>query len=836
MKLLYSTLLVAGLTGATALSQEPAQPPMLPPAAAHPVDFAGDIEPILSRSCARCHARGQSKGRFSIETREALLQGGREGPAAIPGNSADSLLVRLVSGLDPDLVMPEKGPKLTGTQIGLLRAWIDQGLSWDPAITFARPDPRNLDPRTPALPPATAPDAHPVDRLLTPYFAEHGLEAAAPADDRALVRRLYLDLIGVLPTPAAVDAFVANRSPDKVRHLAAVLLADRHQYAVHWLAFWNDLLRNDYRGPGYIDGGRRQISAWLYTALAGNMPYDAFVRELVNPGPQSEGFTRGIIWRGVVNASQTPPMQAAQNVSQVFMGVNLKCASCHDSFIDDWQLADAYGLAAVYATGPLEMVECDRPTGQTAPMKLLYPSLGTIDPNAPRAARLEQVATSMTSADNGRLPRTIVNRLWARLMGRGLVEPLDDMEQPSWHPDLLDWLASDLVAHDYDLTHTLTRLVTSDAYRRAAVEPPAEDEPFRFRGPLARRMTAEQFVDAVSTVTGVWKATPMGEFGGDVANGSAPALDAAWIWTHAAPEPVRTPQTYAFRASVELSRLPLTAPIVIGHPRQYTLFVNGTRVAGGGSGARPQVIDIRSHLAVGRNVVAIAVSEPALPTAPPPRAPADGDEFRPPPEPPAPTARALLVQLHARFDEGAAPLETLLTSGRDWRWSVDRPDGWEQPLFPDRTWSLAVGVPRATAVPSGYERGLDSALAMASLHGRTRTALTAADPLTTALGRPTREQVVTVRADAPTTLQALELVNGETLADLLRVGATRLLAEAGPHGESVVRTVYARALGRAPSEREAALALDLLGPTPSAAGVEDLLWAVVMLPEFQVLR
>src|SRR5690606_2853455 len=202
----------------------------------------------------------------------------------------------------------------------------------------------------------------------------------------------------------------------------------------------------------------RQISSWLYTALASNMPYDEFVSALVAPGRDSEGFTNGIIWRGVVNASQTPPMQAAQNVSQVFMGVNLKCASCHDSFINDWQLADAYGLAGVYADAPLEMVECDRPTGATAPLKFLYPSLGTIDADASRDERVKALAALMIDERNGRLSRTIVNRLWARLFGRGLVEPLDDMDRAAWHPDLLDWLAEDLVAHEYDLQHTLLRI------------------------------------------------------------------------------------------------------------------------------------------------------------------------------------------------------------------------------------------------------------------------------------------------------------------------------------------------------------------------------------------
>src|SRR5215468_7893600 len=164
-------------------------------------------------------------------------------------------------------------------------------------------------------------------------------------------------------------------------------------------------------------------------------------------------------------------MQAAQNVSQVFMGVNLKCASCHDSFINDWQLADAYGLAGIYAEAPLEMVECDRPTGKMAPAKFLYAKLGRVDATAERPARLAQLATLITAHTNGRLSRTIVNRLWQRFMGRGLVEPVDDMDQPSWNADLLDWLAEDLVAHGYDLKHTMAQILTSRAYQLAAVDP-----------------------------------------------------------------------------------------------------------------------------------------------------------------------------------------------------------------------------------------------------------------------------------------------------------------------------------------------------------------------------
>ena len=136
---------------------------------------------------------------------------------------------------------------------------------------------------------------------------------------------------------------------------------------------------NDYRGTGYVDGGRKQISGWLYQALLDNMPYDRFVRELINPTPASEGFIAGIKWRGRINASQVPEIQFSQNISQVFLGINMKCASCHDSFIDSWKLDDAYSLAAVITDRPLEIHRCDKPTGRKAVPGFLFPKLGTID-------------------------------------------------------------------------------------------------------------------------------------------------------------------------------------------------------------------------------------------------------------------------------------------------------------------------------------------------------------------------------------------------------------------------------------------------------------------------
>ena len=874
----------------TSVPPTPAQIASLPPPADRPIDFVRDIKPILQNSCVKCHGRGRSKGGFSLETREALMEGGDSGPAIVPGASQGSHLITLVAGLDPDLVMPQKGSRLKPEQIGLLRAWIDQGAAWDPTVSFAKIAPRNIDPREPAMPaiPASMPAsnhwANPIDRLLAPYFAEHGTPVARLVDDRQFARRVSLDAVGLLPAPAELQAFVADRRPDKRARLVARLLGDKRRYAEHWLSFWNDALRNDYRGTGFIDGGRQQISNWLYTALFDNLPYDRFVAQLINPAPGAEGFTKGIVWRGVVNASQTPPMQAAQNVSQVFMGVNLKCASCHDSFINDWQLADAYGLAGIYAEAPLEMVECDRPTGKTAPAKFLYAKLGTIDAKAARPARLDQLARVITARTNGRLSRTIVNRLWARFMGRGLVEPLDDMDQPAWNADLLDWLAEDLVVHGYDLKHTMTQILTSRAYQLAAVDPDQTPAPsqtqtpasgqmgYVFRGPAVRRMSAEQFADALSTITGVWQGLPAGDIDfTPVVGDMLPTLRAHWIDTWGRPE--NPENTLTFRKTFQLAVLPFSARALVAFDGPLVVNVNGKKVGelrAGGSGVAS--IDIRAALHAGRNELSLVSKPPAAATAnnsTPAGNPAAGqaagggaaaDKAVADKTAADKTAAAggvsrpgLFVELLIRRGTSAdAPLTPI--AGSDATWQVTETF---QPIGDtggSGTTPAADRGPLATA-PATVVKAVQRTLATASLEGRARAALVTADPLTLALGRPNREQVVTSRTSAATTLQALELANGGTLSRMLADGARRLLAD-HPTRAVLITRVYARALGRAPTAAEAKACRDLLGslsrsdrpgsdgpgprqsgggPAPRPEGVEDLLWAVAMLPEFQLI-
>lgn len=351
----------------------------------------------------------------------------------------------------------------------------------------------------PALP---AGDGAVIDRFTAAQWAKHKVAAPAVVDDRTFIRRVYLDVIGLPPTIAQQEEFAKDARPDKRARLIDALLADEAAYAEHWMTFWNDLLRNDEQTA--IDGLRKPVTAWLYDSLRKNKPLDEFTAELLNPGPGGpDGYLKGVNWRGRVNASQTPPIQAAQNVAQVFLASSIKCASCHDSFINKWKLEEAYGLASFFTPTNLEMHRCDAPTGQVVAPKFLFTGLGEVAPKATLAERRAAVAQMVTRPKNPRFARSMVNRYWKRLLGQGLIEPADDFDSSKLESPLLDWLAHDLMRHDYDVKHTLRLILNSKVYQA----PIAKPQPEFVVGPTERRLTGEQYLDAVGHVTGAWPKT-----------------------------------------------------------------------------------------------------------------------------------------------------------------------------------------------------------------------------------------------------------------------------------------------------------------------------------------
>ena len=344
------------------------------------VDFAHEVVPILRKHCSECHTGDKKKGGLSMNTRASLLEGGENGAVISAGQTQKSKLLDAIVSADPDVRMPPKGDRLSPAEVATLRTWVEQGAVWTEGFAFKQPayEPP-LRPRQPVLPEARNGRTHPIDRVLDGWLADKGAPTPPVADDATFLRRVSLDLVGMLPSAEEARAFAADRRPDKRALLVRSLLARNVDYADHWMVFWNDLLRNDYAGTGYIDGGRKQITNWLYISLLANKPYDVFARELVAPSADSEGFAKGIIWRGAVSAAQAPELQFAQSVSQTFLGINMKCASCHDSFVDRWKLRDAYGLAAIYSDHPMELVRCDIPTGKPAVAAWPFPELGQVD-------------------------------------------------------------------------------------------------------------------------------------------------------------------------------------------------------------------------------------------------------------------------------------------------------------------------------------------------------------------------------------------------------------------------------------------------------------------------
>jgi hypothetical protein len=466
---------------------------------ASPVQFSKDVLPILAHNCFECHAHGKKKGGLDLSSREMLLRGGKNGSAIVVGKSGSSRLVQLVESKDDDERMPSEKPALAPAEIRVLKLWIDQGAPWDASVAILPPKP-SVKLRSPVIPPG---DGNPIDRILAGYFTGHHVKAGEKVDDRHFARRAYFDIIGLPPTPAELTSFEKDSLADKRQRLVKVLLDRKEDYADHWMSFWCDHLRS---GTTFgIDGKNININGWLRRALVDNTPYDQFVRTLINPGKDGpRGFIDGLKMRGVVETSARTELQAAQNIGQVFLGTQIKCATCHDSFTSEWTQADVWGMATLFADGPMEIARCEVPTGKIASPRFIFPEIGTIDPKLPKPQQIARLAELVTSKDNGLLPRTIVNRLWSRCMGRGLVEPLDSMENPAWNPDLLDWLALDLVTHGYDLKHTIELIITSDAYQlpatddaevRAAGE--KDGSSFIFIGPRFRRLTAEQYADAV---------------------------------------------------------------------------------------------------------------------------------------------------------------------------------------------------------------------------------------------------------------------------------------------------------------------------------------------------
>lgn len=381
---------------------------------------------------------------------------------------------------------------------------------------------------------ANLPQSDPLDALVWDGLKRLELTASEPAPEHRFLRRVYLDIIGRIPTAVEARTYLDDAAPEKRERLVDQLLASP-EYAEHWANKWADLLRpNPYRV-----GIKATLNydAWIRNAFRQNMPYDQFVRELITA--QGSTFREG---NTVLFRDRREPDELTTIVSQLFLGIRLECAKCHHHPFEVYGQSDFYSFAAYFAkvgrkgtglsppiSGSEEFVfagdngEVRHPlTSEVLTPKPLFGEVPEIEEGSdPRVA----LAGWMTSAENPYFARTMANRVWADLMGRGLVEPVDDLRatNPPVNGPLLEYLGKTFADQGFDIKRLIRTIVLSSTYNLSSV--PAERNIVDTRAysrHYRQRLRAEVLFDSVSRITGVYEnfqAMP-------------PEADARQIWTH----------------------------------------------------------------------------------------------------------------------------------------------------------------------------------------------------------------------------------------------------------------------------------------------------------------
>lgn len=376
--------------GTGVLPQQALKP--LPAPASRPVDFVKDVQPIFVTSCVVCHGSTAQRSNLRLDSKAALLKGGLSGPAIIPGKSDDSLLVRLVSGAEGDRLMPLGGPRLADEQIGLIRAWIDQGAPWPEEAAQSSVEAKHWSYRKPIRPelPVVHETSWPrnsIDYFVLARLEKEGLRPSVEADRTTLIRRVSLDLTGLPPSLEEVDAFLADKSSQAYENLVDRLL-DSPQYGERWARLWLDLARYA-DSHGYESDPFRvmwRYRDWVISAFNRNMPFDQFTIEQIAgdmmPGATLEqkiasGFHRNTMWNmeGGVDPEQTRVETIVDRVNttaSVWLGTTLACTQCHNHKYDPFSQKEYYQFFAFFNNA--DEPEMDAPTAEQLRQRQKYES------------------------------------------------------------------------------------------------------------------------------------------------------------------------------------------------------------------------------------------------------------------------------------------------------------------------------------------------------------------------------------------------------------------------------------------------------------------------------
>ena len=375
-----------------------------------------------------------------------------------------------------------------------------------------------VDRQPPTRPPEAAHNR--LDQLALAKLEKLRIEPSTPASDPALLRRTYLDTLGVLPTSAEARAFSKETRPDKHSRLVDRLLA-RPEFADFWALKWSDVLRNEEK---VLDArGVDVFHAWIREQIAVGLPWDQFVRALLRAEGSTYDKPPANYWR----ANRTAAVRA-ETTARLFLGTRLQCAQCHNHPFDRWTQDDYYSWAAVFALVDYEIVDnkrtdkFDKNEFKGEQRVVINGNLGITDPRSGHFAtpqllgaetlgpgshydRLTPLAVWLTGPENRQFARAQTNFVWYHLLGRGLVEPIDDfrLTNPASNPPLLEELASQFIRSEFDLRALVQRILASRIYQRSALPTPSNREDgIHFSRAEIKRLPAEVLLDAQTQVLG----------------------------------------------------------------------------------------------------------------------------------------------------------------------------------------------------------------------------------------------------------------------------------------------------------------------------------------------
>lgn len=405
------------------------------------------------------------------------------------------------------------------------------------------------------------------------------------------------------------------------------------------------------------------------------------------------------------------------------------------------------------------------------------------------------------------------------MLGRGIVHPTDAMQTEPWNADLLDYLATDFASEGYNLKHTIELIATSQAYQSqvaALDEKSAHAAKVVYTGPRAKRLTAEQFVDAVWQLTGSAPAkfdAPVARGGNPQPGGAVDKLTGKWIWSRADASDAAAGETVVFRRQFDLAKAPKAAIAVVTCDNSYVLFVNGQRTLAGENWEAPDAAAIGPRLVAGKNEILIVAKNGGA----------------------GPNLAGLYCELRITDAEGKAQQ---IGTDEAWQWTLQQPAASGKYTAEPRDWQAAKLSTKSDVWGPRVEGELRQKLSQSSSSSAkmVRASLVKSDFLMRSLGRPNRDQIVSVRPEALTTLEAIDLSNGQTLASMLEIGAKKLATQNTGTPEAFARDTFRHALSREPTAAEWQVLREALGDKLTEQSIQDVFWVVIMMPEFQFVR